>query len=94
MMKARRKSTNRLGGLLGDHHDLAVFAKTLSWSADDLGPAEARDAAIALARRRQAWIASQALPLGALMFAEKPKTLVKRWRGWFELWRMMDAPPA
>lgn len=92
VLGGHRKTTQRLGDLLGEHHDLAVFVEKLSGDAEGLGPAGTRDVAIALSRRRQALIEAEAFPLGARLFAEKPKALARRWGRWWRIWR--DEPAA
>lgn len=94
VLRGHRKAAKRLADLLGDHHDLSVFAERLSKDADGLGAAESRDLAIGLARRRQASIEAEAFPLGSRLFAEKPKALSRRWDRWWTIWRDMPAEAA
>ena len=69
-MKAREQAADRMGDLLGDHHDLAVLERRLDQGRADFGPSTDLDAFGALVRRRkemarrwarywQAWRAEQ-----------------------------------
>jgi CHAD domain-containing protein len=75
-------AANRLGDLLGAHHDLALLANHLK-GLDDPRAA----ALIDRARKRQAAIWAEADLLGARLFAEKPKALAARWGALWKIWR-------
>ncbi|MBH0237430.1 CHAD domain-containing protein [Methylobrevis albus] len=77
-----------LGELLGHHHDLAVLTEHL---AADPAPADVAAidtaAVAALVATRAAALERDAFALGALLFAERPKRLARRWGKYWKLWR-------
>ncbi len=91
-LSAHKKATKRLGALLGDHHDLAVFIETLGW--EEIGDAERRSVIVALATQRQSAIEAEAFPLGARLFAEPAGDLADRWERWWEIWHAEKELPA
>ena len=72
---------------LGDHHDLAVLADHLM--ALPKGALTPHKAAKLLARIRAAQdrLETRAFAAGALLLAEKPKAMARRWTGWWQDWR-------
>jgi len=91
-LSAHKKATKRLGDMLGDHHDLAVFVKTLE--AEEIGDDEKRQVIVALAGQRQAALEAAAYPLGVRLFAERADELCERWERWWEIWQDEAALPA
>lgn len=67
----------RLADLLGDDHDLVLVRQTLEERAARSGQANVGEL-IELAERRRRELQSEAVPLGRLLFAEKPKHLTRR----------------
>jgi hypothetical protein len=91
MMGPRAEAAGRLSDLLGDHHDLAVLEARLVEV--EIGPGTDMEAFRALLARRKAELAEEAFALGRLVFAERRKALVKRWRGYWAAWQEgKDAP--
>ena len=86
MLAPRIEATDRLGETLGDHHDLAMLGEALDAG---LGAAAQVDLAplTRLLRARQAREETEAVRLGARLFAEEPEALTRRWGHWFSLWR-------
>ncbi|MEJ2431861.1 MAG: CHAD domain-containing protein [Pseudolabrys sp.] len=82
-MKAHRQAVERLGDLLGEHHDLAAFQQTLAAAPNDFGHAADVEVMIGLARRRQAALAAEAFPLGARLLAEPASALRDRWQAYW-----------
>jgi CHAD domain-containing protein len=82
-LKGPEAEAHALADLLGDHHDLTVLRDELDREGED----EALDA---FAEHRQEELLSEALPLGALLYAEKPGAYVKRvgsyWGAWVASW--------
>jgi hypothetical protein len=78
LLGPRRASLDRLGEMLGDHHNLAVLAETL---------AEHRDGASVLSAiaEQQAKLASDAFILGRQLVAEKPAMLRDRFEQYWSL---------
>lgn len=87
-LDAQIQAAKALGELLGHHHDLAVLTEHLTADPAPAGIAAADAAAVtALAAARAAALERDAFALGALLFAERPKRLAKRWGKYWKLWR-------
>jgi CHAD domain-containing protein len=83
---ARAAEAKRLSDILGDHHDLALYAAHLAGAeAPDLDP----EAQIALGRitdRALSELEREAFALGARFFAETPKRAAKRLAALYAVW--------
>lgn len=80
-------SANRLGEILGDHHDLAVLAAFVAGLPDVQFPGLARhmlDARLGDARSK---IEAEAFPLSARLFAGDPDEVAALWVDWYRVWR-------
>lgn len=86
-MTAHRDAAKRLGDMLGEHHDLAVFRDTIAGNPGDSAAGETADALFALIERRQAALADDAFRLGARLLAEPGKPLARRWESYWKTWR-------
>lgn len=84
MMRAHINAADELSDLLGDHHDLAVYRKTVLSDPNTYGDADEIEALIGLVVARQSVLVEEAFLLGSRLLAEKPSAFVKRWRA---LWR-------
>lgn len=75
-------AANRLGDLLGAHHDLAVLDGRLA-------NAKRKNAKVLHAgvKQRQADLWNEADALAARLFAEKPAALAERWVSLWQVWR-------
>ncbi|KEO52887.1 CHAD domain-containing protein [Thioclava pacifica] len=83
MLHPREDALDMLGELIGDHHDLHVLRGAIPESFDP-------DHSAALAQlisAEQTRLETEALTLGARLFAEKPEALAVRWGAWYRLWR-------
>jgi CHAD domain-containing protein len=76
------EAANRLGDLLGLHHDLEVLVDRL-----EAPRRKEAKALLARARTRQAELWDEADALGARLFAEKPSALADRWVALWQVWR-------
>lgn len=77
--------TGDLGEMLGDHHDLIVFAALLDGLPGDLaGPAADLRTRAARARGQ---IEARAFPLGRLILSGDPDAVARLWCGWWQIWR-------
>jgi CHAD domain-containing protein len=74
---------HELADLLGDHHDLAILRKDLK-ARERVTDQKSLESAI---ERRQDEILDDALQLGALIYAEKPKALNSRLSAYWKSWR-------
>ncbi|SDE83389.1 CHAD domain-containing protein [Limimaricola pyoseonensis] len=89
-VRAREKAAKRLGDLLGDHHDLDALCEYTEARAlpRDI---EARQALQALAARRQAEIAEEAMPIARRLFGGGAKRQAKEAARLWKLWRRETA---
>jgi CHAD domain-containing protein len=83
---AREQEADRLGDLLGDHHDLAVLYDRVAAEREAISEGADVDRFLALARERQAALSSAAFTMGARLFGEKPKALTGRLRCYWLAW--------
>ncbi len=84
VMKACEKELETLSDLLGEEHDLAVLDERVADLQDSPTEMTSR-LREAIARRREN-LRSAARPLGARVYAEKPKPLKKRFRHYWRTW--------
>ncbi|MEQ8767325.1 MAG: CHAD domain-containing protein [Planctomycetota bacterium] len=81
----------RLSDLLGDDHDLAVLENELvDGCLSEVGTPRDRQVFAALGANRRADLQSEAVSLGAILYAESPGALRKRWKRW---WKAAHRPP-
>jgi len=85
VMRARRREVSRLAELLGDGHDLSVLAGTLRRDADSFGGEQTLGPILGRIEKRRETLREKAQPLGARVFAEKPKHLVHRLRRYWKV---------
>lgn len=90
-MQAHARCAHALGDLLGEHHDLAVFAHTLNQRPEDFGKPAGIEVMTGLVRSRQAVLARQAFAQGARLLAESPSALTSSWGARFDVWRSEHA---
>ncbi len=87
VMEARMTELSRLADILGDEHDLSVFRDMLTREGDELAEGELHEALLGLIDQRREDLRKEAAPLGARIFAEKPKHLNRRiglyWKVWW-----------
>ncbi|MCA9969985.1 MAG: CHAD domain-containing protein, partial [Anaerolineales bacterium] len=79
---------HRLADVLGDEHDLTVLAETVRADEARFGGEAARPALLALVARRRAELQAAARPLGARLYAEKPRQFVARQAAYWAAWQM------
>jgi CHAD domain-containing protein len=80
-------SADRLGEILGDHHDLAVLEAHVAGLPDTAATDQARrmlDARLSEARGR---IEAEAFPLAARLFAGDPEDMARHWIDLRRVWR-------
>jgi len=86
-MAARESEADRLGELLGDDHDLAVFRQRLLDAPQAFGDLRAVQAFVELLDQRRSALQAEAHTLGRLLLAEKPGQLVRRLERYWQVWR-------
>jgi len=86
-MAARESEADRLGELLGDDHDLAVFRQRLLDAPQAFGDLRAVQAFVELIDRRRGELKAEARLLGRLLLAEKPRRLARRLERYWEVRR-------
>lgn len=90
VVRARWDEVDKLGELLGDHHNLCVLR---GWILNDLASMANKEASInfiKLVDKRTAQIEKESKPLGRRLFAEKPKSLKRRFAVYFTIWSRGD----
>jgi CHAD domain-containing protein len=96
-LEARRDELDELSDLLGDDHDLGDLRETVLERPDELGDLGAEpviQTLLGLVVERQIELRSRARPLGARLFAEKPKRFTGRLRRYWDAWqREVEAGP-
>lgn len=83
-MDALAEEAHALSELLGDHHDLALLRADLELRNLDAGATDALRQAIAA---RQGELAGAAFPLGARLYAERPRDFRHRLHAYWHAWR-------
>jgi CHAD domain-containing protein len=86
-LAARAGEGNALGEMLGSHHDLGVLRATLLDEAEGFGRGRPVAALVELIGRRRAELEADARPLGARLFAEKPRWIGARHVGYWDAWQ-------
>jgi len=84
-MRQREGQLGRLGEVLGQHHDICVFAAHVGSHPDTVGAAG--EALLVLANARRAQIEEEALPQLQRLYAQSPKALGQYWRKLWRIWR-------
>lgn len=79
-------SADKLGEMLGNHHDLSVLAIHVAGLPDDLVPDLARRMLDARLRDAQTRIEAEAFPLGDRLFAGDPGAVAALWLDWRRNW--------
>ncbi|WP_118135779.1 CHAD domain-containing protein [Oceanicella sp. SM1341] len=87
MMEPHAEGLDRLCTLLGDHHDLCVLDARLAGAPLDFGPRTDVEGFRALIGARKAVLEEEAFRAGRVLLAERREALVRRWRGYWKLWR-------
>jgi CHAD domain-containing protein len=91
-LNIHRKDADRLGDLLGDHHDLEVFRQALAHDPEAFGNTKTVEVMVGLIRRRQAVLEADAFALGARFLSEPDDALLQHWRALWDIWQ--DETPA
>jgi len=86
-LKARQHEARRLGEILGEHHDLAVFEARMTDDPEAYGGAQPVEAASGLARGRRVSLEEAAWPLAERLLAEPPKAMDARFAALWDVWR-------
>lgn len=84
-MRTSRIVARDLSELLGEHHDLEVFAHHLA--EHELAETADREVLTGLAHRRQQALADEAFLMGARLLAEPTSHMAGRWRSYWHTWR-------
>jgi len=77
-VNGRLEALERLGRLLGDDHDLAVFAETLRTEPRCFDSERDREVLLGLIEQRRRPCARWARPLGERLYAEQPTAFCRR----------------
>ncbi|WP_339750232.1 CHAD domain-containing protein [uncultured Rubinisphaera sp.] len=85
VINARRDEIDELGELLGDDHDLAVFEQTLHKYHKQFSNTKIIEKITCLCQKRRSQLQQRAIPLGTLIYAEKPKHICRRLKIYWEV---------
>jgi len=83
LLAPRKRSLDRLGEFLGDHHNLAVLAEVLESEGAGAATRVDRDDIAAVIAERQADLETEAFALGRQLTAEAPAALRSRFHGYW-----------
>jgi CHAD domain-containing protein len=86
-MNGRLEVLERLGTLLGEDHDLAVFAETLTSERDCFDNRRDQQVLLGLIAQRQQALRAMAHPLGRRLYAEAPAAFTRRLHRYWRIWR-------
>jgi hypothetical protein len=87
ILEAHYEELKRLSDLLGDDHDLVVLEQTIRADHKSEIGADALEGLHRLIERRREELQAEAIPLGRLLFAEKPKRLTERFMRYWCMYR-------
>jgi CHAD domain-containing protein len=86
-INGRREALGRLGDLLGEHHDLTVFAETFQAEPRCFDDERDREVLLGLIEQRKAALRAMARPLGRRLYAEQPAAFCRRLHSYWKIWR-------
>ena len=86
-LNGRLEVLEHLGDLLGEDHDLAVFAETLKSEPRCFDNKQDQQVLRGLIDQRQQALRAMARPLGRRLFAEPPAAFCRRLRSYWQIWR-------
>jgi CHAD domain-containing protein len=86
-LNGRREVLERTAELLGQDHDLAVFAETLQNEPRCFDNRRDKDVLLGLITQRQQALRAMARPLGRRLFAEPPAIFCRRLHSYWRIWR-------
>lgn len=87
VFSATLKEAAILSDLLGDDHDLAVLRSAAEANRDAFSRRDDLHALIGLIENRSRKLRRRAFRIGERLNVEKPKRLVRRYRGYWKIWR-------
>jgi CHAD domain-containing protein len=85
VMSLQEKELHHLTDILGNHHDLSVLEDEILKI--NIANQEVLDILLGLIHQRKTALEEEALPLGAKLFAEKPKSFVNRLETYWSIWK-------
>jgi CHAD domain-containing protein len=86
-LNGRLDVLEHLGELLGQDHDLTIFAETLQKEPDCFDNPRDNDVMLGLIAQRQQALRAMARPLGRRLFAEPPGRFCRRLHAYWRIWR-------
>jgi len=85
VLSLQEKELHTLSDLLGDHHDLSVLEEEIL--SIKIKNTEALEVLLGLISHHKSTMEEEAQPLGAKLFAEKPKNFVNRLESYWKTWK-------
>jgi CHAD domain-containing protein len=89
-MQAHVTAASELADLLGEHHDLTVLRDRLRDQPHHYGGADTARPVEQMAAGLEEELTGEVFRKGALLLAERPKALAKRWERYWHYWRGED----
>lgn len=86
MLEARYEELKRLSDLLGDDHDLVVAVERVRADLATVLGDIALDELRQMIERRRKELQAEAIPLGRLLYAEKPKQIARRFQEYWSIY--------
>jgi len=83
----RGEQAHKLADALGDDHDLAVLGQVLSDPDGGIGDRAAVETFLPLIERRRSELQQDASSLGRVVYSERPKDFIARFRAYWRAWR-------
>ena len=87
LFKPMEAEADRLGKILGQHHDLAELARHLRALPDDVLRPDLRNSLLPQLTEAQDTLEATAFPLGARLLAGDPQDIADLWVKWWKVWR-------
>jgi CHAD domain-containing protein len=78
LLQVQKDAADQLGSLLGDEHDLAVLTATIEANPERFGAAEDIGRLLSRIETLQQNLRTRSWPIGARLYAEKPKPAARR----------------
>ncbi|MGB3710492.1 MAG: CHAD domain-containing protein [Erythrobacter sp.] len=91
LLKPRAELLSELADLLGDHHDLHVFAERIAREPDEYGDEESVALLKAMGASERSALEERAFLTGERLFADPPDVLAGRCRAFWRSWRKAEA---
>lgn len=94
LLEPRAMLLHELSDVLGDHHDLHVFAERLEGDPEAFADADTRAIVMAMIERKSVELEREAWRAGDRLLCDETDTLVSRLGEWWDVWQRDEQPLA